>query len=585
MTIQRNPFPSMNDGTIAATATALANPVTDQSEAVPRENIRETFESIIVALMLAFVFRAFIVEAFIIPTGSMAPSLYGAHGTIVCEDCGWEFAYGLLDPAEQPRKSEPAVGNKSKALCPNCSHVNADLRMNDDARNAESGDRILVLKWPLAFTNWLLGPTRWDVTVFKNPANGVENYIKRLVGLPNEVLMIVDGDIYTAPASQLSPRTIVELKDFVAQKHLLLSGKESGILTRVSDETLSELDERLTIARKTPEAQEALWFNVYDHDHLPKTVDAYQPRWLAGRGTSSPWDAKGRKVRFRGLDVPPDTLEFGGKSIAAAYAYNMPKSDERQPPVNDQRVRFVFTPQSEQGSMAAELSKGSRKFRATLNMDGRVSITEPDSNPSQEDSIHLETRLSPFSVNRPVAVSFENVDYRLSLHVDQREVLASSTEQGSLNFYGPDVHGLRTKSLKSAVPPRLYGERAAFDISHLVIERDIYYYQATLRESKWSDGDRAWGTTGNPIFLREGEYFMLGDNSPRSQDSRLWGDINNNKYLQERGDAYQLGTVPEDQLIGKAFFVYWPAPQRVSWLPIPKAWGIIPDVGRMRWIR
>jgi hypothetical protein len=45
-----------------------------------------------------------------------------------------------------------------------------------------------------------------------------------------------------------------------------------------------------------------------------------------------------------------------------------------------------------------------------------------------------------------------------------------------------------------------------------------------------------------------------------------------------------LGTVPRDQLIGKAFFVYWPSMQRPEWLPnLP--FGIVPDVGRMRWIR
>ena len=40
-------------------------------------SVRETIESIIIAFVLAFVFRAFVVEAFVIPTGSMAPTLLG----------------------------------------------------------------------------------------------------------------------------------------------------------------------------------------------------------------------------------------------------------------------------------------------------------------------------------------------------------------------------------------------------------------------------------------------------------------------------------------------------------------------------
>ena len=78
---------------------------------------------------------------------------------------------------------------------------------------------------------------------------------------------------------------------------------------------------------------------------------------------------------------------------------------------------------------------------------------------------------------------------------------------------------------------------------------------------------------------------MLGDNTAASKDSRLW-DVPG-EHLLARDEAFQLGTVPEDQLIGKAFFVYWPSGYRLSWLPVPglNRLGIIPDVGRMRWIR
>ena len=52
------------------------------------------------------------------------------------------------------------------------------------------GDRVLVLKYLYAFQD----PQRWDVVVFKNPTdpNGdAANYIKRLVGLPSEQLLIL----------------------------------------------------------------------------------------------------------------------------------------------------------------------------------------------------------------------------------------------------------------------------------------------------------------------------------------------------------------------------------------------------------
>ena len=78
---------------------------------------------------------------------------------------------------------------------------------------------------------------------------------------------------------------------------------------------------------------------------------------------------------------------------------------------------------------------------------------------------------------------------------------------------------------------------------------------------------------------------MLGDNTAASKDSRLWDTWG--PHLDRRAEDFQLGTVPEDQLIGKAFFVYWPSPNRIEWLDwIPVIGGnVVPDVGRMRWIR
>ena len=54
-----------------------------------------------------------------------------------------------------------------------------------------NGDRILVSKFAYDFSP----PQRWDVIVFKYPEDAKTNYIKRLIGLPNDVIRIRDGDI------------------------------------------------------------------------------------------------------------------------------------------------------------------------------------------------------------------------------------------------------------------------------------------------------------------------------------------------------------------------------------------------------
>ena len=50
-----------------------------------------------------------------------------------------------------------------------------------------------------------------------------------------------------------------------------------------------------------------------------------------------------------------------------------------------------------------------------------------------------------------------------------------------------------------------------------------------------------------PIKIPPGEYFMMGDNRPDSEDSRYWGPV------------------PAKWIIGDAFFTYWP-PDRIGLL-------------------
>jgi len=544
------------------------------------ESVRETFESIIVALILAFVFRAFIVEAFVIPTGSMAPTLYGAHGTILCEDCGVEFAYGVRD-LDDPRRSQNVLAT-SKAICPNCNHANTRLKVNDASRTAETGDRILVLKWPLDTGIASLGPHRWDVTVFKDPADGKTNFIKRLAGLPNEVLMILDGDVYTVPTSELTVETLATLDRLREEKYQLRSKKKRGRLSPPPASVFQELDKKLRIARKTPAAQSSLWFPVYDHDYPPKKLDPNQPRWEPGIKQGSGWDASKRRVVFQDNGVQDDFITLTRKEIRASCSYNI--YARRGPFVSDLRVSFVVTPGSDKGSVGVWLAKHGRVFRADVDMNGLVSIRENEKTKQVDSPILLTGHIDPIASGEPVEVSFENVDYRLSLRVAGKEVLASSTDPQSPNYYGPDIGHLRRTPVSLATrSPRVYAEGGDFVVTHLLVERDEHYYDDSARRIAGFGPVEGWGGSNNPILLRDEEYFMLGDNTAASKDSRLWDVVG--RHLKGRGDSFQLGTVPGDQLIGRAFFVYWPSGYRINWLPWIRNYGVIPDVGRMRWIR
>ncbi len=149
-------------------------------------SVRETFESFVIAILLALVFRAFEAEAFIIPTGSMAPSLQGQHKDLDCDQCGHQYRVGVSE-------GMPVAGT----TCPLC-HFTTRMSKRDASHVTNSGDRILVNKFVYDFKE----PERFDVIVFKNPNIAKENYIKRLIGLPGENILIENGDIYTMQQQQ-----------------------------------------------------------------------------------------------------------------------------------------------------------------------------------------------------------------------------------------------------------------------------------------------------------------------------------------------------------------------------------------------
>src|SRR5580658_2830424 len=98
----------------AAAKRSLASPA--RSEPRPKEGHRDTVEAIVVAFILALVVRGFEAQAFVIPTGSMAPTLMGRHKEVACPQCGFIYAVNASEEVE-PRSSSRAVHS---GLCGNC---------------------------------------------------------------------------------------------------------------------------------------------------------------------------------------------------------------------------------------------------------------------------------------------------------------------------------------------------------------------------------------------------------------------------------------------------------------------------------
>jgi signal peptidase I len=659
-----------------------ATPATNSAPRSFAVTARESLESIVVAFTLAFIFRAFIVEAFVIPTGSMAPTLYGQQVTHTCSTCGFEYAHGI-------EQLMPGVRLNDLTLkCPNCGSAQDKVASTEVGRPS-SGDRILVHKWPLS-VGGALGPKRWDVTVFKDPHNGTVNYIKRLVGKPGEILEIIQGDVYTASLDELrkaDPGVIAEMDklrcDLYAYAHSQTPVSSEAAFQDASQRHAAlnaRIVPHLKIQRKAvdaPEAQQSLWFNVYNQDFLPDyehnkgqpetrvgwssllmAFDSLQSDALAegripqdlkerlqesqirlpenpalvaeepGRrwrvdssagdllivredsrlavydaAAADAWNTTKRTIHFKSDSDRLLSIRFTGKSIDDFYGYNYAHNSQnpahRPLPVGDTRLAFTWVPEAGKGGLVLDTNRDKDAFTARLSMDGIVQIDYLA--PGARKPVVIGTKkLEPFQYRKAVGVEFVNVDFRVSLSIDGQEVLASTEKQ-----YAPRLPELLQQGEdrpEQVVPTqvKIGAHGLQCSLEHLELDRDVYYRSCTMLESmgaplpgqsygtyqgvpnpfyRWP----GWGTQGWPIMLRDGqtpEYFMLGDNSPGSKDSRLWWEIG--PHLRHLGAEYQVGTVPADQLIGRAFFVYWPSGYRRSWTADV---GIIPNFGRMRWIR
>ncbi|MHC4306290.1 MAG: S26 family signal peptidase, partial [Planctomycetota bacterium] len=167
----------------------------------PDTSTISTLQSLIVAFVLAMTFRGFVTEGFVIPTGSMAPTLMGEHLLLDSVQTGATYPVDAKGYKRASAVYDPMLGNGNPM---NAAHVRSIQR-------TRMGDRILVLKSLYPFAE----PKRFDVVVFKNPTDpdgDSENYIKRLIGLPNEAIWLVDGDVFVAPGGEAEDLTAYEIQ-------------------------------------------------------------------------------------------------------------------------------------------------------------------------------------------------------------------------------------------------------------------------------------------------------------------------------------------------------------------------------------
>ncbi len=577
---------------------------------------RETVESIVVAFTLALLFRAFEAEAFVIPTGSMAPALMGRHKDLVCAACGRDFRVGCSaeeDDQSQSLRTEAArlerelEGLKSRlgdagmtpdareaarrrvdvlesdrgplaqlrmrlgaklvpaARCPNCGTVmrllaNAAAEPTYDPRYPSfNGDRILVSKFAYDFSE----PARWDVVVFKYPEDAKTNYIKRLVGLPGETVSISAGDIWTSrngAAPTIARKPPARLRAMLECVH----------------------DSRFV----APALRRAGWPLAWT-DWSPPGGDG--PTWAsADEGRSYEVAASGTAastLRYRHIVPTGEDWAAIQRGEPAAPRARPRLIDDFQPYnaiatrphwVGDLAVECRLESRGSTGSVTLDLVEAGRASRCTIDLaDGTARLGLPEAGATEAPRAKTAVR-----GRGAWRILFANVDDELSLFIDGRPVPFDrptlwsrpiDVAEASLPDDTPAEPGRTAPG--DLAPVGITAAGADIRVADLKVLRDVYYIGALdigARPGELIERERL------EFPLGADQFFVLGDNSAASKDSRMWLTGHH---------------VDRELLIGRALVVFWPHAVPASWSVPVKIGGLElrlpswPNFARMGFVR
>ena len=558
-------------------------------------SVRDGVHFVVEILVLVFLIITFEVQAFVIPTGSLAPTLLGRHKDVVCPQCDYRFqvsAAGEVDSSTGV--SHGRAYQILQCTCPMC-RFPVDVGPGNPQQKSYpsfAGERVLVSR----FAYQLADPKRWEIAPFKYPGGATTNYIKRLVGLPGETVRIRHGDL----------------------------------LTRCEAET------DFSIVRKPPEKILAMMHPVYDNDYvLPKIIERGWPaRWqpeMASDRSPADWITSEDYRRFRTDGSEPGEVWIRYRHLAPSYhdwrffvsgngklpaaarprpqliadfcAYNTGRKygdvvRNAAPElesigvhwVGDLTLQCTLEVEGATGEAVFELVEGGRTMQCRIDAatgTARLSIGGLDTYTPEAST----TVRGPGSYE----VRFANVDDQLVLWVDGDVV-----EFGTPTTYPYEAVANLQPQPADLSPVGIASRGAALQIDHLKVFRDVYYIAARegcpYREDKsiLTDFDPR-----NPPFLRTPEgvadflsdpsrwgafllrraedyqlgpdqFLALGDNSPRSKDSRLWE--------REGFEHY----VSRNLLLGKALLVIWPhSPVTIPGTSMP----CLPNIPRIRPVR
>jgi signal peptidase I len=348
-------------------------------------------------------------------------------------------------------------------------------------------------------------------------------YVKRVIGLPGETVTVADGDVYVN--GRLARKGLAEVRETLFPVFDMTHPPGGG--GWAVRWLVSPADPRLPAGGPNPAA-------------------ASEPPTLAGTAlvldaSASPQATAGATYRHWNLD------EHREEPIRVWNAYDGPPRRAFGTPA--MAHDFVLTCEVE----VTATTTAEAGFACRL-MDGADAVSaEFPVGPEGTGRAHLvRERHGGLGAAGGVALR-PNRRHRLEFaFVDRQALLALD---GTLVVPPAELEPARQRDGVSR--PLQFGARGCRVVLHDVrLSRDIHYTQYGVHGTR------------NPAALGAGEYYMLGDNSGNSQDSRKW----------------PTPGVPEADFIGKPFLVHQPLrPARATIGGREREFQTL-DWARLRWL-
>jgi signal peptidase I len=355
-------------------------------------------------------------------------------------------------------------------------------------------------------------PRRWEMAVFRCPAADGKAFVKRVVGLPGESIRIMGGDIYIN--GELARKSLPELKSLC----------------------IPVFDNNCQPAQT--------WACRWEVDPAQERPAVEETRLrLDGRGSPQSW----HWLIYKHWNLDDNKIQ----PVRDEYTYNGSDSNRRAVPVHDFMLETDVEIAQGQGTVAFGVTDGQEFITAELAVGANQGATRLLGG---LDADRLTTyRSAPDDYLNPgkkhhVELAF--VDRRAMLAVDGKVVF------GSVDRPAVDDRPAVER------PVRLGAQGVEAVFSNVRIFRDVHYTEVGRHAVR------------DPLQLGEGEYFVLGDNSPNSDDNRFWSDA-----------AERPLPVPEASFLGKPFLVHLPS--RITlWEGLGGQWEYHAiDWERIRWLR